>query len=551
LGKSRARRIAELSDTQDQKGVQSSTERLSAQLQGPCSNLRLVKIEARINDPSQADEAAEWSRELMASAYADTKPYRRLRVLINPIGGPGKAVSLFQSRVQPIFEAAGCTVDATITTHAFHGTQIAQALDLSSPSYDAIVCVSGDGMLHEVLNGLARHPKSKQALQIPLVPIPAGSGNAVAVNLLGATQGFNLALASLNAIKGKPMPLDICSVTQPLEPDESLQKRQRGQAATSIGSASPSVTNLEPPEADPSSLNSPNTCTYDIAYSFLSQAIGLMADVDLGTEDMRMLGDTRFIIGFLGGIITNKQCEVDLYVKLGEKGSLNKADMRKRVLDAHAKADGASQSVNGTVTVQSDEQHDALGRAKSEVLRNGSVMDELPDGPLNSLPQLVPLDPSWNKTVLETSPDAVTSAEPDRWYRVNAPISALYAGKIPYVSRDLLQFPFALPHDRCIDLALMLHNGGRMSKLRGIASAETGALVYDPAVVYVKCEAYRVVPHLQPGHKRLKKGGLVSIDGEHKPYKPFQVEVSDDVQMRILSLFGQWQVGDVAPPSDS
>jgi sphingosine kinase len=33
--------------------------------------------------------------------------------------------------------------------------------------------------------------------------------------------------------------------------------------------------------------------------SFMSQAIGMMADVDLGTENLRWMGDTRFMVGFI------------------------------------------------------------------------------------------------------------------------------------------------------------------------------------------------------------------------------------------------------------
>jgi sphingosine kinase len=36
-------------------------------------------------------------------------------------------------------------------------------------------------------------------------------------------------------------------------------------------------------------------------YSFMSQAMGLMADLDIGTEHLRWMGDTRFLLGFLKG----------------------------------------------------------------------------------------------------------------------------------------------------------------------------------------------------------------------------------------------------------
>jgi len=35
--------------------------------------------------------------------------------------------------------------------------------------------------------------------------------------------------------------------------------------------------------------------------SHMSQALGLMAEVDVGTENWRWMGDTRFLLGFLRG----------------------------------------------------------------------------------------------------------------------------------------------------------------------------------------------------------------------------------------------------------
>ena len=51
--------------------------------------------------------------------------------------------------------------------------------------YDAILAVSGDGLLHEVFNGLALRPDARKALQIPVAPIPSGSGNGMALSLVG------------------------------------------------------------------------------------------------------------------------------------------------------------------------------------------------------------------------------------------------------------------------------------------------------------------------------------------------------------------------------
>ena len=35
--------------------------------------------------------------------------------------------------------------------------------------------------------------------------------------------------------------------------------------------------------------------------SFMSQSLGLMADLDIGTENLRWMGDARFVFGFVRG----------------------------------------------------------------------------------------------------------------------------------------------------------------------------------------------------------------------------------------------------------
>lgn len=106
----------------------------------------------------------------------------------------------------------------TVTTHAKHAIDIAQTLLLNR--FDALVCLSGDGLAHEVLNGFALHAEPMRALQIPIAFIPTGSANGTALNLLGYEVKFHpyisevpgliaieggrdIAVAALNVIKGQ------------------------------------------------------------------------------------------------------------------------------------------------------------------------------------------------------------------------------------------------------------------------------------------------------------------------------------------------------------
>ena len=68
------------------------------------------------------------------------------------------------------------------TTRHLHALELAREIELK---YDAVLTVSGDGLIHEVLNGFAQHAQPLRALSIPIAPIPTGSGNGLAHNLLG------------------------------------------------------------------------------------------------------------------------------------------------------------------------------------------------------------------------------------------------------------------------------------------------------------------------------------------------------------------------------
>jgi sphingosine kinase len=71
----------------------------------------------------------------------------------------------------------------TDTEYGGHAEEIASQISLDD--YDAVVTVSGDGTVHELINGFAQHREPMKAFRMPIAPIPAGSGNAASLNLLG------------------------------------------------------------------------------------------------------------------------------------------------------------------------------------------------------------------------------------------------------------------------------------------------------------------------------------------------------------------------------
>lgn len=107
------------------------------------------------------------------------------------------------------------------------------------------------------------------------------------VSLQGPELGYNLVQNALTVIKGQPMSIDISSITS----------ASRGRY-----------------------------------YSFLSQAFGLMADVDLGSEHLRWMGSARFVVSFiqkaLGG--PSYDCEISMRITDSDKHAMKEDVVRKR-----------------------------------------------------------------------------------------------------------------------------------------------------------------------------------------------------------------------------
>ena len=154
-------------------------------------------------------------------------------------------------QVLPLLQTAGVDITLTLTERRGHATEVASRLDLSS--VDAVLVVSGDGLLCEVYNGLQAHAQHELAAAMPLGIVPAGSGNAVAKSLAArageACTPVNATLAALCCTA--PMPLDAALV------------RQRG----------------APP-----------------IHALLSLSWALVADVDIESEALRALGPARFTV---------------------------------------------------------------------------------------------------------------------------------------------------------------------------------------------------------------------------------------------------------------
>ncbi|XP_076917345.1 sphingosine kinase 2-like [Bidens hawaiensis] len=138
---------------------------------------------------------------------------KKLFIFVNPFGGKKSATKLFTNDVKPLLEDANIEFTVQETKYQLHAKEVSRSLDLTK--YDGIICVSGDGILVEVVNGLLGREDWSTALKTPLGVIPAGTGNGMIKSLLdSAGEPCTPAHATLAAIRGHKRSLDVATIWQ-------------------------------------------------------------------------------------------------------------------------------------------------------------------------------------------------------------------------------------------------------------------------------------------------------------------------------------------------
>ena len=168
-------------------------------------------------------QASKWAEALwrVANGMAHdgpAPPRKRWLILINPVSGPGNAVRIF-GQVRPVLAANRVALTELVTTHAGHATEIAAGINLDD--VDGIVCVGGDGLLHELVNGLMVRPDADAAAaQLHLGVLPGGSANSLCTSLVKAAgEPIGPMSSAYLLCRGAPQPLDLLRVAQPSRPE--------------------------------------------------------------------------------------------------------------------------------------------------------------------------------------------------------------------------------------------------------------------------------------------------------------------------------------------
>ncbi|GAQ77654.1 Long Chain Base Kinase [Klebsormidium nitens] len=164
-------------------------------------------------------------------------------IIVNPCSGHGRGARVLEHLVLPIFRLAGLKFTVVQTERAGHAVRLASQIDLGTCE-GGIVCVGGDGLVNEVLNGLFLHPDRKRAMSCPIGVVPAGSDNALVWSVLGVKTATD---AALLVVKGGTTPLDAFVVRWDPTADNAAPVPQIGVCMTYYGFMSDALRRSEMP----------------------------------------------------------------------------------------------------------------------------------------------------------------------------------------------------------------------------------------------------------------------------------------------------------------
>ena len=474
----------------------------------PKSLTLLIKYN-KTEDHGTADSVVE---EILRRSYRSSKRHRTILVIVNPFGGKRNAKKIFKRKARPLLMASGFDFDVTYTKYPGHAIKIARTMDISR--YDTIACASGDGIPHEVINGLYRRTDRVDAFnKLAITQIPCGSGNAMSVSCHWTN---NPSYATLSLIKSVEKRIDVmCCSQESYLSDSSYPK-----------------------------------------LSFLSQTYGIIAESDINTEFIRWMGPARFELGVAYNILQKKKYPCDIYVKYFAKTKNELKSLYLKHKSEQEMIDAELMHRVESVEIINPEEtsgQDGSVSSKKSQKYGGNTNNNNNNGTYtgttcstSDIDNYVTEESFKIKYPLE---DGV----PSDWERIDEGITGnlgiFYTGKMPYVAADTKFFPAAAPSDGVIDMVIIDSRTPFTRMVPILLALDKGSHVLQPEVLHSKIFAYKIIPRGTETdvHNNNKNGegkpqrqkkktfnGLYSIDGEKFPLEPLQVEVMPKLLKTLL-----------------
>ncbi|KAG7382293.1 Sphingosine kinase 2 [Phytophthora boehmeriae] len=354
----------------------------------------------------------------------DEKPARKFLVLVNPVSGPGRARQIYETKVAPVLRFANVETEVKIMDHANHAMEIVMEIPLGV--YDCVVAVGGDGSLYEIVQGLMKRSDWNLAIRQPIGIIPGGSGNGLAHSITHQSEEKGKPInAAFILAKGLPHDLDIASV-------------RNGK---------------------------------DMTYSFLSLEWASIADVDIGSEKLRMLGGLRFTVAFVNQLVFQRPEYPGKIWYLEE----NEGEEPRRYFDEH----DANSTDRPTMDL-----FDGEGKGPPESQEEASEKQVATDG---------------------------------KWKELGGHFRIVWVMNVTHGASDAHIAPSATLDDGYNHMIFMDGEHSRKDLLQMMLAIETGEHISKKGVQHVRTRAFKMVPE--------RADDLMCVDGEvmDGPYLEAQV----------------------------
>ncbi|ENN79792.1 hypothetical protein YQE_03848, partial [Dendroctonus ponderosae] len=354
---------------------------------------------------------------------------RRLLILCNPKSGAGKGKQIFQQKVAPVLNEAEIPYDLYLTKHYNFARDFVRSSNVFQ--WTGIIGVGGDGIIYEIINGIFERPDWSDVVKsVPIGVVPGGSGNGLARSIAHHADEPYLPSptlpAALAAVRGYSEPMDLVRV-------ETLSQ---------------------------------------IVYSFLSVGWGLLSDIDIESERLRLLGGTRFTVWSVARLIGLRSYKGKLwYLPSSSSSSYSQSPINE----------GSSMDFPSEVHLETDEGrprvdswYSAHSRRSAYFSLGGSSYQSTTDSGLGDGDNVDSGDRP--RRMYGPSPQlpSLTSVLPD-WKCIDGRFVMVHASYQTHLGEDCLFAPEARLNDGRIWLLIVKHGASRSQLLQFLLGLTTGA----------------------------------------------------------------------------
>ncbi|XP_057652180.1 sphingosine kinase 2-like [Diorhabda carinulata] len=406
------------------------------------------------------------------------KENRKLLVICNPKSGAGKAKDIFQQKVFPVLQEAEIPFDLYLTKHANYAREFMRTNNLFQ--WTGIVTVGGDGIVFEVLNGIFERCDWSDVMEsIPIGIVPGGSGNGLARSIAHY-------------------------YSEPYLPTPIL----------------PAVLAIVRNHTECMDLVRVET-TCQIIFSFLSVGWGLLSDIDIESEKLRILGGQRFTIWSLARLIGLRSYGGKLWYLPSDVPVVDKNDDL-----VFASTLGSNIDIPNEVNLETKTGRGRVGSWYSANSRRSEYFSATGSSYQSTTDSMDATSHNTSERPRMYGPASqipgVLAPLPTSWKCISGRFVLVHASYQSHLGEDCLFAPEATLNDGRIWLLIVQAGATRSQLLHFLLGLSTGAHAtkksQDGLVQLIPVNAFRIEPDMS-------EEGYITVDGELVEYGPVQAEI--------------------------